>query len=82
MRVVATSASAASVITDAVAIDTRAKTQGVVDVAVAVAGATGGIASGLVVAATSYPVLSLVGAAMALITVPAVIAVSTRRARA
>ncbi|WP_407691282.1 MFS transporter [Saccharopolyspora mangrovi] len=74
--------SGTAIITDAVAIDTRAKTQGVVDVAVAVAGATGGIASGLVVAATSYPILSLVGAALVLITVPAVIAVSTRRARA
>lgn len=74
--------SGTAIITDAVAIATRAKTQGVVDVAVAVAGATGGIASGLVVAATSYPILSLAGAALALITVPAVIAVSTRRARA
>ncbi|WP_433869220.1 MFS transporter [Saccharopolyspora sp. CA-218241] len=71
--------SGTAIITDAVPIATRAKTQGVVDVAVAIAGATGGIASGAVVAATGYPLLALGGAALSLLTVPAVIAVSTKR---
>lgn len=72
--------SGTAIITDAVPLATRAKTQGVVDVAVAVAGATGGIASGLVVAATGYPLLALGGAALALLTVAAVIAAASKRA--
>ncbi|MEV4644365.1 MFS transporter [Saccharopolyspora sp. NPDC049357] len=72
--------SGTAIITDTVPLATRAKTQGVVDVAVAIAGATGGIASGVVVAATGYPLLALGGAALALLTVAAVIAVSSKRA--
>lgn len=44
-----------SIITDAVLLTTRAKTQGMVDVSIAIAGATGGLTSGMVVAATDYP---------------------------
>lgn len=72
--------SGTAIITDTVPLTTRAKTQGVVDVAVAIAGATGGIASGVVVAATGYPLLALGGAAFALLTVAAVVAVSSKRA--
>ncbi|MFC7343937.1 MFS transporter [Saccharopolyspora griseoalba] len=71
--------SGTTILTNAVPVTTRAKTQGVVDVAVAVAGATGGMASGVVVAAASYPLLALTGAALALV-VPAAIAISARRA--
>ena len=51
---------------------------GRVDLVVALAGATGGLASGFVVAATSYAALSLAGGMLALALVPVVL----RRARA
>ncbi|XVU28307.1 MFS transporter [Actinoplanes sp. CA-054009] len=70
--------SGTAIITDAAPAATRARTQGTVDVAIAVAGATGGLASGLVVAATSYTTLALAGGALALIVLPAV-AASRRR---
>jgi MFS family permease len=65
--------SGTTMITDAVPLATRANTQGMVDVAIAIAGATGGMTSGIVVAATSYPLLALTGAAFALALLPAVI---------
>lgn len=51
----------------------RAKTQGTVDVLIALAGATGGGMSGLVVAGTSFAVLSLSGGVLSLLLVPVVI---------
>ena len=51
----------------------RAKTQGTVDVLIALAGATGGGMSGLVVAGTSFAVLSLAGGVLSLLLVPVVI---------
>lgn len=68
-----------AIITDTVPLATRAKTQGLVDVSIAVAGATGGMASGLVVAATGYPVLALAGGALSLALLPAVAATAHRR---
>ncbi|MET8776838.1 MFS transporter [Nocardia sp. NPDC004654] len=59
-----------AIITDTVPLATRAKTQGAVDVSIAVAGATGGMGSGLMVAATSYPALALAGGVLALAVVP------------
>nr|WP_307817914.1 MFS transporter [Nocardia acididurans] len=59
-----------AIITDTVPLATRAKTQGAVDVSIAIAGATGGMGSGLMVATTSYPVLALVGGLLALAVVP------------
>ncbi|WP_236567693.1 MULTISPECIES: MFS transporter [unclassified Nocardiopsis] len=56
----------------------RARTQGLVDVAIAVAGAGGGLASGLVVAAGSYALLSAAGGVLAL-AVPPAVALSARR---
>lgn len=58
-----------AIITDTVPLATRAETQGTVDVAIAIAGATGGMGSGLMVAATSYPTLA--GGLLALTVVPA-----------
>lgn len=52
-------------ITDATPVDIRAKTQGTVDLFIAVAGAVGGLFSGLVVAQTSYPTLAVIGAIVA-----------------
>ncbi|MFJ9371553.1 MFS transporter [Nocardia sp. NPDC101769] len=60
-----------AIITDTVPLATRAKTQGAVDVSIAIAGATGGMGSGLIVAATSYPTLALAGGVLALAVVPA-----------
>lgn len=59
-----------AIITDTVPLATRAKTQGAVDVSIAIAGAAGGMGSGLMVAATSYPLLALVGGVLALAVVP------------
>jgi MFS family permease len=67
-----------AIITDAAPPATRATTQGLVDVSVAIAGATGGMASGLVVAGAGYPLLAIGGGILALAIVPAVAAVRER----
>lgn len=64
--------SGTAIITDAAPLATRARTQGMVDVAIAVAGAGGGLASGLVVAAGNYALLSLIGGLLALAILPAI----------
>ncbi|MGV9453119.1 MFS transporter [Streptomyces sp. NPDC003635] len=71
--------SGTAIITDTVPLATRAKTQGLVDVSIAIAGATGGMASGIMVAATSYPALALAGGALSLALLPAVAATAYRR---
>nr|WP_260478818.1 MFS transporter [Kibdelosporangium aridum] len=68
-----------AIITDAAPLATRAKVQGTVDVSIAIAGAAGGMASGLVVTAASYPFLAISGGILALAVVPA--AVATARTR-
>ncbi|MCU7820453.1 MFS transporter [Kitasatospora sp. DSM 101779] len=62
-----------AIITDAVPLATRARTQGMVDVAIAVSGASGGLASGAVVDLAGYPVLALGGGLLALAVLPAVV---------
>lgn len=59
-----------AMVTDATPLARRARTQGGVDLGIALAGATGGISSGFVVAAASYPVLALAGGALALALIP------------
>ncbi|TQE38685.1 MFS transporter [Streptomyces ipomoeae] len=71
--------SGTAMITDAVPLATRAKTQGLVDVSIAIAGTTGGLASGLVVAAAGYPVLAVTGGILALAVLPAIAATASRR---
>ncbi|MFJ2967524.1 MFS transporter [Streptomyces collinus] len=71
--------SGTAIITDTVPLATRAKTQGLVDVSIAIAGATGGMASGIMVAATSYPALALTGGVLSLALLPAVAATAYRR---
>ncbi|WP_031026077.1 MFS transporter [Streptomyces sp. NRRL WC-3725] len=71
--------SGTAIITDTVPLATRARTQGVVDVSIAIAGATGGMASGIMVAATSYPALALTGGVLSLALLPAVAATAYRR---
>ncbi|MCE3556035.1 MFS transporter [Pseudonocardia sp. RS11V-5] len=73
--------SGTAIITDAVPLERRAATQGTVDVGIAVAGAGGGLASGAVVAATSYPALAVAGGIVALAILP-VIAATARQRRA
>ncbi len=60
-------------IVDATEPSTRAKTQGKMDVFVALAGASGGALSGMVVANSSYAVLSLAGGLLSLVLIPVVI---------
>lgn len=62
-----------TMIADATPVATRARTQGTVDVGIAVAGAGGGLGSGLVVAAADYPGLALLGAGIAVLIVPALV---------
>ncbi|MBL7258866.1 MFS transporter [Paractinoplanes lichenicola] len=70
-----------AMITDAAPAATRARTQGTVDVAVALAGAGGAVTSGFLMAATSYAALSITGGVLALAVIPFVV-LSTRRAAA
>lgn len=65
--------SGTTLIVDSTHPSTRAKTQGTVDVLVALAGATGGGISGLVMAQSSYAVMSLSGGFLALILIPVVL---------
>ncbi|MFE1099915.1 MFS transporter [Nocardiopsis alba] len=65
--------SGTAIITDAAPTAARAKVQGTVDVAIAVAGAGGGLASGMVVAAGSYALLSLAGGLLALAFLPVIV---------
>lgn len=69
--------SGTTIITDEVPLSTRARTQGTVDLCIAVAGAGGGLTSGMIVAATDYTVLAVTGGVIALSIVPA-LALSAR----
>lgn len=75
--------SGTALIVDATPLETRARTQGTVDVLIAIAGAGGGALSGWVVSTTSYATLSLAGGFLALLLIPALVSVNrTARARA
>lgn len=65
-------AAGTAMVTDAAPLDRRARTQGAVDVSIAIAGATGGLASGYMVASTSYPTLATVGGVLGLLLLPLV----------
>lgn len=65
--------SGTALIVDATHPSTRAKTQGTIDVLIALAGASGGALSGMVVAQASYATLSLSGGFLALLLIPVVI---------
>ncbi|MCR8845890.1 MFS transporter [Paenibacillus sp. SC116] len=65
--------SGTALIVDGTETSTRAKTQGSVDVLVALAGASGGVVSGVVAAHFSYYTLSLVGGLLSLLLIPVVI---------
>ncbi|QWH04147.1 MFS transporter (plasmid) [Bacillus mycoides] len=65
--------SGTALIVDSTVPSTRAKTQGTLDVFIALAGAAGGAFSGMIVANTSYATLSLSGGLLSLILIPVVI---------
>ncbi|MEB3102076.1 MFS transporter [Ferviditalea candida] len=65
--------SGTALIVDATTPSTRAKTQGSVDVLIALSGASGGALSGMVVAHSSYPTLTLAGGFLSLLLLPVVI---------
>jgi MFS family permease len=65
--------SGTALIVDATTLETRAKTQGSVDVLIAIAGAGGGALSGVVVGMSSYATLALGGGFLALALVPVVV---------
>ena len=62
--------SGTTLVTDATPLATRARTQGVVDLGIALAGAGGGLSSGLIVTATSYATLSVASGLLALVIIP------------
>jgi len=65
--------SGTALLVDATHASTRAKTQGSVDVLIALSGALGGGLSGMVVAHSSYSTLSIAGAVLSLCLIPFVI---------
>ncbi|ENQ3106758.1 Predicted arabinose efflux permease, MFS family [Bacillus sp. 491mf] len=65
--------SGTALIVDSTDPSTRAKTQGTLDVFIALAGASGGALSGIIVANTSYATLALSGGFLSLILIPVVI---------
>ncbi|MFJ7940498.1 MFS transporter [Peribacillus sp. NPDC096622] len=65
--------SGTAILVDATPPSTRAKTQGSVDVWIALSGALGGGLSGIIVAHSSYATLSIAGAVLSLLLIPFVI---------
>lgn len=65
--------SGTALIVDATNLSTRAKTQGAVDVFIALSGALAGVLSGIIAAQTSYTTLSVAGGMMSLLMIPVVI---------
>ncbi|MGX1433680.1 MFS family permease [Cytobacillus horneckiae] len=71
--------SGTALIVDSTNASTRAKTQGTVDVLIALSGASGGMLSGMVVAQTSYATLSIVGGILSLLLIPFVIRAHSKK---
>src|SRR5690625_6182240 len=65
--------SGTALIVDSTEPEIRAKTQGTIDVFIALGGAAGGSLSGMVVAGSSFEMLSLAGGILSLILVPTVV---------
>jgi MFS family permease len=71
--------SGTAILVDSTNLSNRAKTQGSVDVIVALSGASGGALSGLVVSHTSFATLSLGGGILSLLLIPVVVWSSKNR---
>lgn len=65
--------SGTALIVDSTESSTRAKTQGTMDVFIALSGASGGALSGIIVASSSYTILSFAGGILSLFLIPVVI---------
>ncbi|CAI6232129.1 Putative permease [Bacillus subtilis] len=65
--------SGTALIVDSTDTATRAKTQGTVDVLIALSGAAGGALSGMIVAVSSYLALSFTGGILSLLLIPVVV---------
>ncbi|MEW5548937.1 MFS transporter [Peribacillus frigoritolerans] len=65
--------SGTALIVDSTDPSNRAKTQGTVDVLIALSGASGGALSGMIVAGSSYTALSFIGGLLSLLLIPVVI---------
>lgn len=65
--------SGTALIVDSTDTSNRAKTQGTVDVLIALSGASGGALSGMIVAGSSYKALSFIGGLLSLLLIPVVI---------
>ncbi|OOE13078.1 MFS transporter [Fictibacillus arsenicus] len=65
--------SGTTILVDSTESSTRAKTQGTIDVLIALAGASGGAMSGMIVAYSSYGALSFAGGILSLMLIPVVI---------
>jgi MFS family permease len=72
--------SGTALVVDATDTANRPRVQGSIDVLVALAGATGGVLSGVVVAASSYSTLALAGGLLALALVPVLVRAAPPRA--
>ena len=70
--------SGTTLVTNAVPLATRARTQGMVESGIALAGAGAGLSSGLIITATSYGTLTIAGGILALLIIP-IAAVAERR---
>lgn len=62
--------SGTTLVTNAAPLETRARTQGVVDLGIALAGAGAGLSSGLIFAASSFATLTIAGGLLALLIIP------------
>lgn len=74
--------SGTAILVDSTNTANRAKTQGTVDVMVALSGASGGVLSGVVVANSSYAALSVGGGLLSLLLIPVIIWSSTKQVKA
>ncbi len=74
--------SGTAIIVDSTSPSVRAKTQGSVDVLVALSGALGGGLSGMIVAHSSYATLSIAGAVLSLLLIPIVIWANSKENKA
>lgn len=65
--------SGTAIVIDSTDVLTRAKIQGTIDVFVALAGTVGGLASGIIVAFSGFPMLSFLGTYISLLLIPLII---------
>ncbi len=70
--------SGTAILVDSTDLSNRAKTQGMIDVMVALSGAAGGALSGIIVANSSYAILSMAGGIFSLVLIPIVVGAGKR----